>query len=160
MLALRSPRWQELEQAFGTAEDIPGLLDALGAVESPVERAELWMGVWATLCPDGNATPAGYAALPHLLRLARARSPHELVTAIHFAVTLELSRIEKRGAAVPPDLLPFYAAAIELLPALVAQLSGEPWDDATAQLMAAALLAGKRHGALARAVMELGSDAT
>ncbi|MBC7671606.1 MAG: hypothetical protein H7247_04225, partial [Polaromonas sp.] len=74
MLALDSPRWQELAQAHGSAEDIPRLLEALqglATTEDARVRAELWYGVWATLCPDGRLYDAAYAAVPHLLAMTR-----------------------------------------------------------------------------------------
>jgi hypothetical protein len=54
--------------------------------------------------------------------------------------------------------VPSYAAAIESLPARVAELASTPWDASTAQAMAAALLAGKRQPALARAILAIGRD--
>ena len=159
MLALDSPRWRELAQAHGTAEDIPRLLEvlqALATTEDARVRAELWYGVWATLCPDGRLYDAAYAAVPHLLAMTRDLDAGERGAAVHMAAEVETLRHVAGAPSIPDDLVPAYAVAIESLPSIVAELAGVPWDAATAQIMAAALLAGKRQPALARAVLALG----
>ncbi|MEO8333425.1 MAG: hypothetical protein ABI664_00535 [bacterium] len=158
MLTLSSPRWRELGQAHGSAEDIPRLLEALAAIEDERERAELWFGVWATLCPDGPAVTAAYAAVPHLLSIAESRGAPERVSSLHAAATVEMNRHLPGAPPIPDDVLHDYALAIESLPRRVAELTSEPWDAAAAQILAAALLAGKRQPQLARSVLTLGED--
>ena len=153
MLELDSARWSELAQAQGSAEDIPRLLEALQTLEGTAERAELWFGVWATLCPDGHLYDAAYAAVPHLLAITNGQAPAERVAALHVAAEVETLRHEPGAPSIPGDLVPSYARAIESLPSLVAALAYEPWDSATAQVMAAAMLAGKRQPALARVIL-------
>lgn len=160
MLAFDSPRWRELAQAHGSAEDIPRLLEVLAALATTADarvRAELWYGVWATLCPDGRLYAAAYAAVPHLLAITRSLDAGERVAALHMAAEVETLRHVAGAPAIPDDLVPAYAMAIESLPSIVAELSVGPWDAATAQIMAAALLAGKRQPALARAILTLGA---
>lgn len=161
MLALDSPRWRELAQAHGSAEDIPRLLEALEALVTTGDarvRAELWFGIWATLCPDGRLYDAAYAAVPHLLEMTRALDSAERIAAVHVAAEVETLRHVAGAPSIPHDLVPAYAKAIESLPSIVADLAGVPWDAATAQVMAAALLAGKRQPALARAILALGAE--
>jgi hypothetical protein len=157
-LDLASPRWSALMQAYGSAEDIPRLLDALTTVERDAERAELWFGVWATLCPDGRVYTAAYAAVPHLLALTSEQGSAERGAAIHVAAEVETLRHTSGAPPIPDDLVLSYAMAIESLPTRVTELASEPWDAATAQVMAAALLAGKRHPALARVILSLGAE--
>lgn len=159
MLALDSPRWRELAQAHGSAEDIPRLLEVLKALatEDARVRAELWYGVWATLCPDGRLYDAAYAAVPHLLALTRDLGAAERGAAMHVAAEVETLRHIAGAPSIPDDLVPSYAMAIESLPSIVAELAAVPWDSATAQIMAAALLAGKRQPTLARTILALGT---
>lgn len=157
-LDLASPRWRELAQAHGPADDIPRLLDALATMEGAAERTELWFGVWATLCPDGRLYDAAYAAVPHLLAMTATLSSPERIAAMHVAAEVETLRHLAGAPPIPDDLVLGYAMAIESLPARVAELATLPWDAATAQVLAAALLAGKRQPALARAVLALGSE--
>ena len=159
MLELDSPRWRELAQAHGSAEDIPRLLEALQAHDGAVERAELWYGVWATLCPDGRVSEAAYAAVPHLLAITMARGGAERGAAVHVAAEVEIQRHSAGAPPIPDDLVPAYARAIESLPSVVAELATEPWDRARARVLAAALLAAKRHPALARALLALDGEA-
>ena len=153
MLELDSARWSELAQAHGSAEDIPRLLEALQTLDGAAQRAELWLGVWATLCPDGHLYAAAYAAVPHLLAITIGQGPAERVAAMHVAAEVEILRHEPGAPGIPSDLVPSYALAIESLPSRVAALASEPWDGATAQVMAAALLAGKHQPALARVIL-------
>ena len=158
MLALDSPRWRELAQAHGSAEDIPRLLEVLEALATTADvrvRAELWFGIWATLCPHGRLYDAAYAAVPHLLAMTIALTPDERVAAVHVAAEVETLRHVAGAPSIPDDLVPAYALAIESLPSIVGELSVGPWDATTAQIMAAALLAGKRQAALARTVLAL-----
>jgi hypothetical protein len=154
MLSLGSARWAELSHAFGSAEDIPRLLEALADMDGERERAELWFGVAATLAPEGRTVSAAYAAVPHLLRIGEARGAAEQVTSLHVAATIEMNRHLAGAPPIPEDLVHAYADAIESLPARVCALVTPPWDDGTARIMAAALLAGKHHPAVARTLLE------
>ena len=59
--------WSRLHHAYGTAEDIPGLL----ATVTPDPQHAGWNDLWSRLCHQGTVYPASYAALPTLTRLAR-----------------------------------------------------------------------------------------
>ncbi len=158
VLPLESARWGELDHAYGSAEDIPRLLEALATIEGERERAELWFGAWNTLCPDGRVTTASFASAPHLLAVGDAHGAAEQVTALHAVAVIEMNRHLPGAAPIPRDLLEGYAIAIESLPVRVAALMAQPWDAATSQILTAVLLVGKRQPALARAVLELGAE--
>ncbi|MEV6239040.1 hypothetical protein [Lentzea sp. NPDC051838] len=57
--------WSVLTHAYGTAEDIPGLLDRVAKANDE----EAWSELWSALCHQGTSYPASYAALPHLARI-------------------------------------------------------------------------------------------
>lgn len=158
MLALDSPRWRELTQAHGTAEDIPRLLAALVTMEEVQARTELWFGLWATLCPDGRLHDAAYAAVPHVLAITRVMGAAERGAAMHLAAEVESLRHGGMAPPIPHDLVPAYAMAIESLPSRVAEMAAVAWDAEMGQVMAAALLAGKRQPSLARAILALGME--
>ncbi|MGW1588342.1 hypothetical protein [Streptomyces sp. NPDC002386] len=63
--------WSQLHHAYGTAEDIPGLLDAV----SPAPKDSGWTELWSRLCHQGTVYSASYAALPALRDMARQWSP-------------------------------------------------------------------------------------
>ncbi|MES2179588.1 MAG: hypothetical protein V4550_17140 [Gemmatimonadota bacterium] len=155
MLELNSTRWSELSHAFGSAEDVPRLLEALSAYEGHQERAELWYGLSALLCQEGVVSTAAYAAVPHLIAITWGQDALERTAAMHLVVEIETARQRPGSPPIPADLLVDYAATVESLPARVHELAAISWDVPTAQVMAAALLVGKRQPALARAVLDL-----
>jgi hypothetical protein len=159
MLSLESPRWAELTQSYGSGEDVPRLLGALGTIPEPEARAEVWFALWRMLCRPDAVYTAAYAAAPYLIDIAADLQLLERVEAIHFVSRIELMRRTPGAPSVPGDLLADYAEAVEALPALVAGAIDEPWSSDVAQILAAALLIGKRQGALGRAILELDVDA-
>lgn len=155
-LSLDSPRWAELKQAYGTAEDVPRLLEALACIGREEARAEVWFALWRTLHRPGEAFTASYAAAPHLLAIGAAFAVRERAQAVHLLTRIEASRREPASELVPNDLLQAYATAVDSLPEVVASVAGEPWPADVAQIFAAAMLVGKRQPELARGVLELG----
>lgn len=154
MLELTSPRWTGLAQAFGSADDIPLLLGALSILATDEERAEVWFGLWATLCPPEHPFTAAYAAAPHLLALTADSPTSERARALHLVAQIEVSRAAGNAPSIPADLLADYAAAVESMPAIVAECSSDPWTAEVAQVMSAALLVGKRQPRLARLLLD------
>jgi hypothetical protein len=158
LLSLDSPRWAELEQGYGSAEDVPRLLQALAALDEPGARAEVWFALWRMLCRPDSVYTASYAAAPYLLSASEEFDLAERVEAMHFVARIEVVRRTPGAPPIPADLVEGYAAAVESLPALVAGTIGEPWTPEIAQLLAAALLVGKRHAELGSAVLEIGEE--
>ena len=159
-LSLDSPRWAELTQAYGTAEDVPRLLEALACIGREEARAEVWFALWRTLHRPGEAFSASYAAGPHLLAISAAFGLRERAQAAHLLTRIEASRREAASASMPDDLVEAYAAAVDSLPAFVTAAAEEPWPADVAQIFAAAMLVGKRLPELARGVLELGRALT
>lgn len=159
-LSLDSPRWAELAQAYGTAEDVPRLLEALACIGREDARAEVWFALWRTLFRPGEVYTASYAAVPHLLEIASTLAVRERAEAMHLVVRIEISRCEGRSAPVPADVVEGYATAVDSLASHVGAAAGEPWPAEVAQIFAAALLVGKRQPELARGLLELGRAIT
>lgn len=67
MIGLDSPIWNDLEDAYGSAEGVPGLLKRLYA--NPHDRAA-WNDAWSRLCHQGTIYSASIAAVPHLVLIA------------------------------------------------------------------------------------------
>lgn len=159
-LPLESVRWRALAQAYGPATDVPRLIDHLERVGDR-ERAELWLGLWATLCGGGGRVyDAAYAALPHLVAFAERRPLADRVQALHLAGAIEAARAAPPAAAAPPpalpdDLAPAYHAALARVAPLVARSVGEPWDPDSAQVLAGVLAIAKGHPRFGRAALAL-----
>ena len=145
MLELDSPRWGELTQAYGTAEDIPKLLVHLAGAGDG-ERRELWFGLWSTLCHQGEVYSASYAAHPHLVRLAGGGWPAAWAAeALHLVGAIEVGRATPGSPPVPEDLAEAYRDAMRAVPAIVAARVGEPWSADTTQVLTAVLAIAKGH---------------
>ena len=72
-LALDSPRWAELQHAYGGAEDIPALLRQLGSAANDTDD-EPWFTLWSSLAHQGDVYSASFATVPHVID-AIARNP-------------------------------------------------------------------------------------
>lgn len=60
------PNWKELSHAYGSAEDLPGIISAL----NPDPKAPAWDDLWSRVCHQGTTYSASPAVLPFLLRVA------------------------------------------------------------------------------------------
>lgn len=154
MLALDSPRWQELAQAYGSARDIPRLLDHLERVTDE-QRAELWFGLWSTLCREGRVYTAAYAAVPQLVAFAERRPIADRVQALHLVGGIEAGRHGGHAPPVPGDLAAAYHDAVARVPAIIARSVGEPWGADTTQVLAGVLAIAKGHRWFGMAALNL-----
>jgi hypothetical protein len=85
--------WSQLEHAYGTAEDIPGLLDRV----EPDLRSRTWTEVWSRLCHQGTVYSASFAALPALAQKARDWSPADRVMPLILAGAIVGSTHQAHG---------------------------------------------------------------
>lgn len=144
MLDLESPRWGELKQAYGSAEDIPRLLAHLDRADER-ERRELWFGLWSTLCRDGEVYSASYAAVPHLVAFAGRQHAAGGAEALHLLGAIEVGRLSEGAPSLPEDLSTGYRGAIDAVPGLIAGWIDERWEPDTVQVLAAVLAIAKGH---------------
>jgi len=154
MLSLKSPRWSELEHAYGHADDIPVLLERLREFPSSVGETEPWFTIWSALAHQGDVYSASFAAVPHVISTlatdpARADSAY-----LHFPAWVEICRAKSR-VEVPLDLRAFYFESLARIPHLVAQTASRPWDPGFAACALSAIAAAKGHHAVAEAVLEM-----
>jgi hypothetical protein len=96
MLSLDDPRWNELNDAYGSAAKIPSLLRQLGANTKPSNgvESELWFSLWSALYHQGDIYTASYAAVPHITQIGHGAAgdidlgfftlPKEIVVASRF----------------------------------------------------------------------------
>lgn len=159
-LALDSPRWAGLAQAYGPAHDVPRVIAALAEVDDAQGRAELWFALWRMLWRSDAVFDAAYAAVPHLVAGSAPRPLGERIQAIHLALRVELARRGPTAPPMPADLVVAYGSTIESLPDAVHACRGEPWTAEVAQILAAALLVGKRQAGLADALLRCDLTAT
>lgn len=156
MLDLDSPRWQEMEHAYGDASDIPALLRLLEVQTSLGQtnedaRQELWYSLWGALCHQSTVYPASYAAVPHIVRIAALAKDPPAVDFFCLPAKIEQGRDAgyDRERGMPSDLEGPYFASIGQLPLLIPRLALADWDEATAREIAACLVGMKGHSDLA-----------
>jgi len=154
MLNLDSPRWAELQHAYGAASDIPALLRQLGALPESKGEEDPWFSIWSALAHQGDVYSASFAAVPHVVS-ALAKNPSQACSAyFQFPAWVEICRKQKR-VAVPGDLQSAYTQALGKLPALVASASSREWDDEFLACALSAIAAAKGHASVAEASLEL-----
>ncbi|RIJ85303.1 hypothetical protein RSP822_17075 [Ralstonia solanacearum] len=156
-MPLNSPRWAELDHAYGKAHDTPALLEKLEALPSSVDDAEPWYSLWSSLAHQGDVYPASFAAVPHVVR-ALANAPLKAdFSYFQFPAVVEAWR-QRKGVQVPEDLCADYSAALAALPRLVAAAANKDWDGGFLSCALAAIAAAKGYGAVAEAALELSPD--
>jgi hypothetical protein len=102
--------WAALRHAYGTAEDVPGLLAA--AEESGADFGPSWDEVWSRLCHQGTTYTASYAALPALTAIAERHAPAGYVAALDLASGIIASTDGPRDSA---EVRTEWAAALDRL---------------------------------------------
>ena len=149
--------WSTLDHAYGRADDIPKLLLTVEADASPKTSydQEPWFSLWSALCHQGDVFSASFAAVPHLLRIAKTAVGPCAWDLLGLPVSIELARV-RSGQKVPTELAADYQLALHELPEIVALQSSWEWDYVFAQAATAALALSMYHPDLAEAIMELG----
>ncbi len=111
--------WPQLQHAYGTAEDVPHLLDSVGT--DP--RAPAWGELWSRLCHQGTVYSASYAALPALTQMARQWSPADRQTPLILAGAIVASSDQPYGDEDPREA---HATEIAELLGLVEEALRDP----------------------------------
>jgi hypothetical protein len=159
VLSLHSPRWQELEHAYGTAADIPPLLEQLSSLPKDDGESEPWFAIWSALAHQGDVYSASFAAVPHVIA-ALSKSPataHE--SYFHFPAWVEICRA-KQAIEVPRELHEPYFSSLSRLPQLAAVAATKPWDRGFLACALAAAAAAKGQHAVAEAILEMAEEGT
>ncbi|MEU0956277.1 hypothetical protein ABZ353_28660 [Streptomyces niveus] len=86
--------WTQLSHAYGSAEDIPTLLDQIASDPSP----ERWNDLWSALCHQGSVYSASFAALPWLADVADRDDREQAVSALNLAGAIMAGSDQPHGA--------------------------------------------------------------
>jgi hypothetical protein len=150
-------RWADLQHAYGSASDVPGLLRQLVALPASSGRDEPWFSLWSALAHQGDVYSASFAAVPHVVRALSIAPTKADSSFFHFPAWVEICR-QKTATPVPEDLRQAYFAALARLPPLVAAAADRKWDDSFLACILAAIAAAKGYGSVAEAAQELTPD--
>lgn len=159
MLDLDSPRWKELDHAFGKATDIPALLRQLEANPNVWSdrisfSPEPWAALGSALCHQFDVYNAAYAAVPHIFRIAGLAKDPLLLDYFCLPALIEEWRPRFGPQAVPDDLRASYFATIKRLPVLLPRIAAQEWDEPVARHVASGLAGLKGFSFLARAIID------
>ncbi len=108
MLALDSPRWRDLRQAYGNAKETPKLINDL------VSNQSRWSDAWGSLCHQNSIYSATYAAVPHLVSLTDSADLEFKIQTLILCGTIQ-SKGNLVGGTVPPDLIEPFDSAMEVM---------------------------------------------
>ena len=159
MLSLSSPRWQELKHAYGSAEDIPALLEEIAQYPEDKDGVGAWFKLWSALAHQGDVYSASFAAVPHVIATL-SKSPisaHE--SYFHFPSWVEICR-SKQEVEVPADLHDAYFSSLACLPELATHASTRPLNLGFLSCVLAAVAVAKGHPTIAEAILEMGQEGT
>jgi hypothetical protein len=154
MLSLDSPRWAELQHAYGSASDVPKLLRQLDSLPSSNGRSEPWFSIWSALAHQGDVYSASFAAVPHVIAVIAADPGKASADYFHFPVWVEICR-RRKAVSVPADLDTAYVEALAKLPKLVCSAVEFNWSENFLLCALSAIAIGKKSTDLAEAVLEM-----
>jgi hypothetical protein len=154
LLSLADSRWSELQHAYGSASDIPALLEQLGELPSSEGNQEPWFSLWSALAHQGDVYSASFAAVPHVIEALGSAPLKAEFTYFQFPAWVEICR-RKNNVPIPEDLAPPYFRSLARLPSLVAEAASREWDENTLVCALSAIAAAKGQPDVAEAVQEL-----
>ena len=108
MLEITDERWKDLRHAYGSAENIPQLLQSL--TENPNSKYETYTDepyytLWSALCHQGDVYTASYAAFPHLIEICHSSPKSVHWSVMQLAVHIEMERLINPETPKIPDFL-------------------------------------------------------
>jgi hypothetical protein len=154
MIPLDSPRWSELQHAYGSAADIPALLRELETFPSSEGNGDPWFTLWSSLCHQESIYSASFAAVPHIVRILASDPMRAEFCFFQLPACIEFLRLENE-ITIPVDLQQAYREAVQQLPSLVAAAADRSWDESLLCCALSAIAAAKGFPSIARAAMEL-----
>lgn len=102
--------WSELEHAYGTAEDVPQMLEDL---INNNEKSFYWESIWSSLCHQETIYSATFVFIPQLVQVLKDFIKNKRIdnNIFYFITCVELSR--QTYSVEYPNTLEYYLAALE-----------------------------------------------
>jgi hypothetical protein len=155
VLSLSDPRWSELQSTYGSGTRV---VDLLSRAEGGAPFDSWYHDLFQELCHQYTVSEAAYAAVPHLVNLARddgeARK-HLLVLAGSCYAFSQLPE----ASPIPADLeAEWDAAAREAIPLLTEVLATDELSESDLRYLFLSLVAFQGHHSLALALEALDAE--
>lgn len=157
MIELNSKMWNELEHAYGSASDMPALLEQLR--EYPISNRyddEPFFTLWSSLCHQGDCYLASYAAVPHIVSVIEQDPSKVDYNYFLLPVCIEIARTKGFGPSLPKELESAYKQSISKLAFLASKISTN--EQVFVSVLSAALAVSKGQAGLAEVIIELTPD--
>jgi len=110
--------------------------------------------LWSALCHQGDVYSASYAAVPHLVAIAKLPAFQRRYDPLLLAASIELARLEKRGPPIPEDLAHDYQQAVVEARRLAETGLRNAWDDDSRLAFAGSAAALRGDAAEARTILD------
>lgn len=156
MLHLDDERWRSLTHAYGSAVDVPRMVQDLAREPTLPGSDKVWTDVWSALCHQGTVYSATYAAVPHLVAIAEHLPPTARREYIYFvgAVAASTDHAHPVPAELDDDYFDALGTCLEHAEAALAGAPGD-WHRTLYLLVALSALRGCKRAA---AVLERLAD--
>jgi hypothetical protein len=155
LLALDDPLWAELQHAYGSAGDIPGLLSQI--LGGTAAEEQVWFKLWSALAHQGDVYQASFAAVPHIVEAIAAAPERTTFNHFGFVSWVEICRV-RHGLVVDPRLQTAYEASLDRIPELATRVPSESRDsDLARSALSAIAVAWSLHD-LGEAIQDLDSE--
>jgi hypothetical protein len=163
-LALDDPRWNELATRDSVARNpshreprTPIVVTELAHLLARPTGIERFRELWPSLCSEGTAWSAAYAAVPHIVELARQLPPEQRVEHLFFVGLVVLCSCPDQGEAfeIKPYLEDSYRRALTEALALLAATLPYRHDASDTRYLLAAAAALKGHRKLSDVLAHL-----
>jgi enamine deaminase RidA (YjgF/YER057c/UK114 family) len=161
MLPLDDPRWLDLDHRNWSGgeggPDAPIVPDELRhLVASPTDR-DRFAALWPYLCSEGTAWPAAYAAVPHLVDIARHLPAAERDEYLYVVGLIAIcsGAYGQTPDKLPADITTAYRQALPEALTLLTETLASPHDHLDTRYLLAATAALKGHTALADVLNDL-----
>jgi hypothetical protein len=160
MLPLDDPLWTRLQQAYGSASNIPDLLRQLKvSTETSDDQRELWRQLWGSLCHQGDVYTASYAAVPHIVQIAIEGNAHVAFDSFALPAAIEVGRnMQKSAPQIPVEIAHGYHHSLGRLAEAAAMRWNYPWDRNMLRSVTAAQSVAKGDIELAGVLLNLDDD--
>lgn len=161
MLELTSPKWKKLSHAYGSAEDVPDLIEQLRAAPPPeTYESEPWFSLWSALCHQSDVYAASYAAVPHIVEIAATKPHQHRLCHLSFVAAVEACRHRKSAPRIPADLQSAYSSALERAARLILESLIQDWDEKGYAVLLGAYAVVQGQPRLGNAIMELPEESS
>lgn len=154
---LNSAIWSSLEGGYKQPYDASVPLRKLEVAITTAEVAVVYEELWNELHHQGDVGVASYAAVPHLVRIARAKKLYDW-NLLGLCCTIEQQRHQEGNPALPVEYTSEYMAALSNLRQFVLENFKGDMNDELMRTALSALATCSGRITLGKAILEMSDD--